>query len=219
MFIYHKLIRKWAIWNADSLYAHCFDNFGDTACGVHWRDEKEQQLRFQILCEPMKEYLYENPNVSITDLGCGYGALFDFLQNRGFVGQYYGYERNTNMIQYAKEQYPFKNAHFIHRSRVDVLTDFTVISGTLNLKMQAPTEIWWEEVQELLDSTWLKTRYMMAFNYLATPSKRPMMNRLFYCNPKDMNEFCATLSQHVITQDTLPLLDTHVHISRSDFKT
>ena len=218
MSLYRKIIRKWAIWKADLLYAHCFKLFGDTAGGVHWRDEQEQQLRFQILCEPMKEYLYENPKVSITDLGCGYGALFDYLQNRGFVGQYYGYERNSKMIQYAKQQFPYKNAHFIHRSAIQIPTDFTVISGTLNLKMQAPTEIWWEEVQDILESTWMKTRWMMAFNYLAIPSKRTMMNRLFYCNSKDMNEFCSTLSQHVCIQEIPPLLDTQVHVWRNEFQ-
>ena len=51
----------------------------------------------------MNMNLYNNSSIQIADLGFGYGALLDYIQDQGFLGQYYGYDRNRRMIQYAKK--------------------------------------------------------------------------------------------------------------------
>ena len=214
MSFYHNIQRYIALRRADAPYHRRFLRFGSTATGVHWRDENEQKLRFKILCTPMKTNLYNNSSIHIADLGCGYGALFDYIQDQGFLGQYYGYDRNRRMIQYAKKTFPYKNVHLLVSSKIDTEVDYTVLSGTFNLKMNSSDGIWWEGVKEMLTNSWAQTREIMAFNFLATPSKREPMQRLFYCDSKVMLSFCKTLTPHITVIEEKSLLDTHLILHR-----
>jgi len=214
MSFYHNIQRYLALRRADALYQRRFLRFGNTATGVHWRDEKEQRLRFKILCEPMSIHLYNNSSIQIADLGCGYGALFDYIQVQGFLGQYYGYDRNRHMIQYAKKTFPYKNVFLKVASQVQREVDYTVLSGTFNLKMDVSNAIWWEGVMEMLIHSWSQTREILAFNFLSTPSKRTPMQRLFYCDSEVMLSFCRTLTPHITVIEEKSLLDTHVILQR-----
>ena len=210
MSFYHNIQRYIALRRADALYHRRFLRFGNTATGVHWRDEDEQKLRFKILCEPMSVELYNNSNIQIADLGCGYGALFDYMQDQGFLGQYYGYDRNRRMIQHARKTFPYKNVHLQVSSKIGTEVDYTILSGTFNLKMNVSNSIWWEGVKEMLTHSWKQTREVMAFNYLQSPSKRNPMQRLFYCNSEVMLSFCKTLTPYITVIEDKSLLDTHL---------
>ena len=214
MSFYHNIQRYIALRRADALYHRRFIRFGNTATGVHWRDEDEQKLRFKILCEPMSGELYNNSSIQIADLGCGYGALFDYIQDQGFLGQYYGYDRNLRMIQYAKKTFPYKNVYLSVASQVETEVDYTILSGTFNLKMDAPNGIWWRGVKEMLIHSWTQTREIMAFNFLPIPSKRKTMKRLFYCDSEVMLSFCKTLTPHITVIEEKSLLDTHLILHR-----
>ena len=214
MSFYHNIQRYLALRRADALYQSRFLRFGNTATGVHWRDEKEQKLRFKILCSAIRTELFNNPNVQIADLGCGYGALFDYIQNQGFLGQYYGYDRNRQMIQHARKTFPYKNVHLLVSSKIITEVDYTILSGTFNLKMNATDDIWWEGIKEILTHSWTQTREVMAFNFLSIPSKRKPMQRLFYCDTEVMLSFCKTLTPHITVIDEKSLLDTHLILQR-----
>ena len=59
-------------------YSEKLAEHGETPRGVDWNGEESQALRFGQLCkiiDPSKHF-------SINDLGCGYGALYDFLTNK-----------------------------------------------------------------------------------------------------------------------------------------
>ena len=51
---------------------------GDTARGVDWNGEESQALRFDQLAR----IIQRDSGFSLNDLGCGYGALFDYLASR-----------------------------------------------------------------------------------------------------------------------------------------
>ncbi|MBF0510070.1 MAG: class I SAM-dependent methyltransferase, partial [Deltaproteobacteria bacterium] len=48
---------------------------GETPRGVDWNGEESQRLRF----EQLAKIIVRSDRFSLTDLGCGYGALLDFL--------------------------------------------------------------------------------------------------------------------------------------------
>ena len=75
--------RALALFQADRLYTQRFKLYGPTASGVHWRSETEQRKRFQILTSMIAEPA-GNSALTVADLGCGYGALYPYLQSRGF---------------------------------------------------------------------------------------------------------------------------------------
>src|SRR3954453_20757562 len=51
---------------------------GPTPAGVDWRDREGQEARFDGLLK-----IVDPPATSLIELGCGYGALYDYLVARG----------------------------------------------------------------------------------------------------------------------------------------
>jgi cyclopropane fatty-acyl-phospholipid synthase-like methyltransferase len=74
---------------------------GETACGVDWNGEESQTARFAQLCK-----IIDAPdNFSINDLGCGYGALYDYLAKEYAHFSYTGVDVSGGMIQAATRRY------------------------------------------------------------------------------------------------------------------
>ncbi|WP_297188990.1 class I SAM-dependent methyltransferase [uncultured Porticoccus sp.] len=74
---------------------------GETPKGVDWNGEYSQTLRFEQLCK-----LIDGQNqFSLNDLGCGYGALRDFLGGRFSGFCYSGIDVSENMIRSAQQRY------------------------------------------------------------------------------------------------------------------
>ena len=76
------------------------------------------------------------PGISILDVGCGNGALFDFLKARGFSGVYTGYDVNDNLLAKARLKFLKETANF---ENVDILLqkqqpkfDYILMSGLFN---------------------------------------------------------------------------------------
>ena len=64
----------------DEYFTEKLETFGATAKGVDYNGEQAQQIRFAELVKvihPAKPF-------SAIDYGCGYGAMFEFLQGRGW---------------------------------------------------------------------------------------------------------------------------------------
>ncbi|MBV5304836.1 MAG: hypothetical protein JZU70_11665 [Chlorobium sp.] len=51
---------------------------GETPRGVDWNGEESQTLRFEQLCK----IIDTSKHFSINDIGCGYGALYDYLTEK-----------------------------------------------------------------------------------------------------------------------------------------
>lgn len=73
-------------------YASKLEAHGTTARGVDWNGEAGQALRFDQLVRIVNA---ADP-FSINDLGCGYGALLDYLDARGFKTDYTGIDVSRN---------------------------------------------------------------------------------------------------------------------------
>lgn len=115
---------------------HYFDDslrsFGPTARGVDWRDHDGHfgRLRWGI------NQLRLKPNDRVLDFGCGYGALYGLLLERGLDAvQYHGYDINETMLATARELFKdFSNATFSNEIPSGYLCDYSVAIGTFHVK-------------------------------------------------------------------------------------
>lgn len=83
----------------EKYYSEKINKYGRTSVGVDWKDEEGQMLRmkqFEKLFEEKREF-------SLNDLGCGYGKLAEYLDNKGYNFDYNGYDISEEMIKNAKE--------------------------------------------------------------------------------------------------------------------
>ena len=80
---------------------------GPAPKGVFWRNQSTQIARFDALLD-LVTTVTPAANPSIADIGCGYGAMLEFLQKtpRYQRFQYTGVDINQAMINSCKQRFP-----------------------------------------------------------------------------------------------------------------
>src|SRR5437868_12970882 len=81
-------------------YSSKLAEHGQSPRGVDWNGEEGQTLRFRQLCKIIDAL---GP-FSVNDLGCGYGALYDFLATEWQDLSYLGVDVSESMVEAAKER-------------------------------------------------------------------------------------------------------------------
>ncbi|KAN08574.1 hypothetical protein Z557_03643, partial [Mycobacterium tuberculosis 2229BH] len=89
---------------------------------------------------------------SINDLGCGYGALLDYLDARGFKTDYTGIDVSPEMVRAAALRFEGRaNADFICAARIDREADYSVASGIFNVRLKSLDTEWCAHIEATLD--------------------------------------------------------------------
>ena len=161
--------------------------YGETPRGVDWNGEDDQKLRFEQVCK-----IIDVDHFSINDLGCGYGALYDFLVSKKKSFSYLGVDVSEGMIRAAEKRYKgLPQARFALSNEFDEAADFGVASGIFNVRMGRSDDQWriyLEATLDLLDRT---SRIGFAFNCLTTYSDRDKMrDYLYYADPCALFDLC-----------------------------
>ena len=171
-----------------SYYSEKLAQHGETPRGVDWNGEESQNLRFEQLCK-----IVTRPEVfSLNDLGCGYGALFDFLAKQYQAVSYLGVDVSGDMIQAAKQRY-HDNARprFITSAEPDRLADYGVASGIFNVRLGRSDAEWRDYLEATLDVLDRTSRLGFAFNCLTSYSDEDKMrDYLYYADPCLLFDLC-----------------------------
>jgi SAM-dependent methyltransferase len=180
-------------------YSAQFKEYGACHTGVLWIDKSSQRRRFT-------EFLYlledKGPDAGFTvnDLGCGYGALFEFLADEmpGAVSDYHGYDICPDMIAAAQMRINDSRARFALADAADMCCDYSFASGTFNMMVEADTEIWTAYVKQTLLALWEKSARGLAFNLLDADAVSTLQPWLYYTRREEFLDFCCScLSPHV----------------------
>lgn len=182
---------------------------------VFWNNFEGQQLRFELLIGVMEDDVRRR-KISINDLGCGYGALFEFLQYMPPMegGRFFGYDISAEMIKAARRRVSDPRAQFYESSIAVHVADYSFASGAYNMKQTAGEEEWNDYVKESLRRLWSKSTKGMAFNML-NDQREKIEDWLYYADSQDFLDFCRTaLSPNAILVDSHPLKEWTILIRR-----
>lgn len=162
-------------------YTGRLGEFGPSARGVDWASEASQRLRFEQLARLWSD----RPRFSLVDLGCGYGALLDYLRAVGAEVTYVGVDVAPAMLEAARARHrDTPGASFVEDERAVAPGDFAVASGVFNVKLDVPEARWAEYVLDTLARLDALGRRGFAFNVLSLYSdpgrRRP---DLYYADP------------------------------------
>lgn len=177
-------------------YSAKLGEYGVSPRGVDWNSEESQQLRFAQL----SKIIQLEQGFSINDLGCGYGALFDYLSDhwRGFT--YTGCDVSADMVWAAKERLGANfNARFYVGSESPEVADYGVASGIFNVRLGRSDSEWHEYLVATLDVLDRTSRSGFAFNCLTSWSDADrMQDYLYYADPAALFDLCKRrYSRHV----------------------
>lgn len=172
------------------LYEDNLENYGQTSKSVGWKDEASQILRFQKLAQVIDPLIPGN-GVSVNDLGCGYAAMFKFLDQKPGLNlkRYCGYDISDKMLAAARASINDSRARFINSAQLTTMVDYTFVSGTFNVKLDASHESWTEYVLRSLENVADYSKHGFAFNLLTTYVDWKE-DRLYYGDPCFFFDFC-----------------------------
>ena len=153
--------------------------------------------------------------VSVSDFGCGYGAMYDFLINKPSMTKmsYFGYDISKDMINIARREFNDKRATFIKATKVKAPADYTFVSGTFNLNLRMNPVPWGNYVKSTLTQLWNMSNKGLAFNMLDEdhPNKE---SGLYYASAQEYMDFCKKLSPKVVLIDDYQLDEWTIFIYR-----
>lgn len=169
---------------------------GETPRGVDWNGEESQVLRFAQLAK----IIQPSSTFSLNDLGCGYGALFDYLNSVSKDFMYTGCDVSNDMIEAANARYANQaNAHFVMASEPPDMADYGVASGIFNVRLGRSDAEWQQYLETTLDVLHNTSRHGFAFNCLTSYSDADKMrDYLYYADPCWLFDLCKRrYSRHV----------------------
>ncbi len=167
-----------------NLYENSLREHGATPKGVGWRDEPTHDLRFQRLSQVIDA---EAP-VSINDLGCGYGAFLEYLNDHGVeVAHFRGVDISERMLEEARRRHP--GGEWLLGSKLIAEADYSFASGIFNVRMQEAESIWRQFIEQTLAELDKYSRRGFAFNMLSTyvDYREP---HLYYGDPCEFFDLC-----------------------------
>lgn len=169
---------------------------GPTPRGVDWNGEESQALRF----EQLGRIVDTAGHFSINDVGCGYGALLDFLAARHTAFSYTGVDVSAEMVRAASQRHQARaNARFMHAATPGEAADYGIASGVLNVRLSRSDDEWAGYLEGVLDVLDQTSERGFAFNCLTSYSDADRMRSdLYYADPCALFDLCKRrYSPHV----------------------
>lgn len=197
-----------ALADVEALYTGNLAEHGLDSKAVGWPDGDSHLLRFTKLAHVIRADSPREP-FSVNDWGCGYGAMFGFLDGleRFKLGSYRGYDISSEMIAAGRGALRDPRAKFVESGELDAVADYTFVSGTFNVRSQATDEAWATFIKDQLREISEHSRRGFAFNLLTTYVDW-REDDLFYADPLEFFEFCRSeLSRRVALLHDYPLYE------------
>ncbi len=204
------MIVEKALTDVGGLYTQNLREHGLTSKSVGWKDEASQLLRFAklgLLIE--RDSKNTNQGITVNDLGCGYGAMFKYLDNLpGFrLDRYFGYDISSTMLEAAAEHIKDPRAELINGTNLTRMADYSFVSGTFNVRMDASDEVWTEYIKSMIANLAAHSSKGFAFNLLSTYVDWKQGN-LYYGDPLFFFDYCKrNVSRYVTLVHDYPLYE------------
>jgi SAM-dependent methyltransferase len=180
------------IHDVSEYYSGIARRHGPTPRGVDWTSAATQYLRFVQL---LKLCDFGAP-FSLNDLGCGYGALLEFLALRrpGANVAYRGIDASKIMIDAAYGRWATRpQTTFEHNSRCTAMADYSIASGVCNVRLGHPLTAWEAYVTSILADLRATSRLGFAVNFMLPRDGQQTENELYRTDPDRWTAHCTEL--------------------------
>jgi SAM-dependent methyltransferase len=161
--------------------------YGPTPLGVDWNSEISQKVRFDQLLKVL-----ETPRFSILDYGCGYGALADYLVEKGFEAEYFGFDILDSAIFLARQVHAGRPQRtFFSQTAKLAEVDYVVASGVFNVRCDKSFDAWTDYVVGMLEQFNFLSLKGFSCNFLSKYSDEDRMRPdLYYADPCFLFDYC-----------------------------
>jgi SAM-dependent methyltransferase len=198
-------------------YSKTFNTYGANVQGVDWgkaTDTDRLELRYKKMLEVIERSGTISDDFSILDVGCGYGGLYQYAINKGYIFNYTGIDVCENMIQYAQKN-KWGGVKLICGDIFDYTPEekytFVICNGILTQKLNASIKTMDEYARSLINKMWELSDKGMVFNIMK--SQVDFMNEnLYYKSPLEILAYCMTFTDKFILDSSYPLYEYSVYL-------
>ncbi len=166
------------------------ETHGATPKGVDYNGAAAQEIRF----EQLVRVIDPSAPFSVIDYGCGYGAMFEFLQTKNWSFEYFGYDMLEKMVIAGRAAHQdAKAVHFTHQLSELPTADYVLAGSIFNNKFGASNEEWQAMVLETLQQMNAKCTKGFAFDILTSYSDADRVAQrpdLYFADPLVLFDFC-----------------------------
>ena len=184
--LYYRFLNK----QISSIYKDRFYKFHNTPKGVFWNNKMSQDLRLNIILDKITDNSPLNI-ISIGDVGCGYGRLFEIIKERKLDHKiiYFGFDINKEIVLFCKNNKYFHKLSFKIGTFPTQNVDYVVMSGTYNLTVIKNIKIWENYIIKNLKSNWNYAKKALIFNCLVDQNRKIQKN-LYYTELSWIKNIC-----------------------------
>lgn len=151
-------------------YDRCLAKHGASPSGVDWPNAADLEKRFNVmldLCRLEKS----TEKISLLDLGCGFGALVDYIYKNGLDNKlsYSGIDLSANMIHQAKllhSHIDFEVRDILIDGLSANLHDYIIMNGLMTEKGNITQEKMETFMADILRVTFAACNKGIAFNVM-----------------------------------------------------
>ncbi len=174
------------------IYNERFLKLGPTPEASMWFSKTRQIARFDVIFNQLKLFRQRN-SISISDVGCGYGAFLEYLLENKIDEEvsYYGYDVCPEVIKFCKKKY-FERAFFYTKPVPVHKTDFVIMSGTFNFFPTQDYNAWRAYFFKSLKLLWSEAKCAMIFNLQISNQATITPGGIVYAAREEVEQFCKT---------------------------
>lgn len=195
-------------------YRATFLAHGPTSQGVDWGPREEAaRLRQDMMLAVAGGC---QPGGTLLDVGCGYGALADRIDELGLELDYTGIDVVGEMVAEGRRRHPhrrFIQGDFLAAEGLGPF-DYVVCNGILTQKLAATTLEMNAHARRLIAALFAACRRGCAFNVMTTHVNYQADN-LYYRNPAELLGWCMSeLTQRIRLDHAYPLYEYTLYLHR-----
>ena len=202
-----------------SHYTETYLQHGDTSKGVDWGINSAQaENRQHQMLSVANLSINRNQFFSILDVGCGYGALADLIDEKGLKVKYTGVDIVPEMVTNAKKRHPDKS--FLEEDFLATNSsrhDYVVCNGILTQKLTVTKLEMDHYAKVIIRKMFELCNIGIAFNIMNT-NVNFQNNNLYYQSPIEMASWCISELSPRIKMDCAydPWFEYTVYVFKSD---
>jgi SAM-dependent methyltransferase len=193
-----------------------FARLGDSALGMGWPNIPDAVRRYEVMLDVIPNRRSLDHSVSVLDLGCGCGHLYEHLQQQSSSQiEYTGIDLSEQFIQRCQQKHPaadFRHMDILQTPELLESFDYIIINGIFTSRCSMSFEQMWSFVQAMLMLSFSRARQGLAFNAM---SKQVDWERedLFHLPLDALASFCCrNLSRHFVIRNDYGLYEFAAYV-------
>lgn len=166
-------------------YQSLLKKYGPSAEAVQWSDTETQFKRFDILTG-----ITENLG-SVLDVGCGLGALYFYMRDKGYTGKYHGIDivpEFVNLTLNAMREDDNASASIVEAGQsLPKGYDWVILSGVFNNRVDDNRKFMLSTIKEMFNVA----RKGISFNAMSSHVEYQTKD-LFHIDPTEIFDYCKS---------------------------